>query len=48
MSANVPGGKSISKNEINEILSYLISDNPSYVTDVTGQEFIIDGGLTTW
>jgi NAD(P)-dependent dehydrogenase (short-subunit alcohol dehydrogenase family) len=33
------------KNELNGILSYLISNNSSYVT---GQEFIIDGGLSAW
>ena len=32
-------------NELNGILSYLIGDKSSYVT---GQEFIVDGGLTTW
>ena len=32
-------------NELNGILTYLISEKSSYVT---GQEFIIDGGLTSW
>lgn len=32
-------------NEVNGILSYLIGEKSTYVT---GQEFIIDGGLTAW
>ena len=32
-------------NELNGILAYLIGGKSSYVT---GQEFIIDGGLSSW
>ena len=33
------------KNEINGVLHYLISDESSYCT---GQNFVIDGGLSAW
>ena len=45
-SERVPLKEWVEKNEINGILSYLtFSKKSSYVT---GQEFIIDGGLTAW
>ena len=44
-SERVPMKRMGKKNEINGILTYLISEKSSYVT---GQEFIIDGGLTAW
>ena len=33
------------KNELNGIMEYLVSDDSSYAT---GQNFIIDGGYTSW
>ena len=44
-SKRVPMKRMGNTNELNGILTYLISEKSSYVT---GQEFIIDGGLTSW
>ena len=44
-SDRVPMKRMGNRNEINGILAYLISEKSSYVT---GQEFVIDGGLTAW
>tara|TARA_B100000795_G_C22805455_1_gene444535 strand:+ start:4516 stop:5301 length:786 start_codon:yes stop_codon:yes gene_type:complete len=44
-SKRVPLSRMGKKNEITGILIYLISDHSSYCT---GQNFIIDGGLTSW
>jgi len=44
-SQRVPMNRMGNKNEINGILSYLISEKSSYVT---GQDFIIDGGMSAW
>lgn len=44
-SNRVPMNRMGNKNELNGILSYLISNNSSYIT---GQEFVIDGGLSAW
>lgn len=43
--AKVPMGKMASKKDINGIILYLLSDGSSYCT---GQNFIVDGGLSTW
>ena len=44
-SKRVPMNRMGNKNEINGILHYLISDEASYCT---GQNFVIDGGLSAW
>tara|TARA_B100001964_G_C14184788_1_gene578089 strand:+ start:219 stop:1004 length:786 start_codon:yes stop_codon:yes gene_type:complete len=44
-SKRVPLSRMGNKNEITGILLYLISDHSSYCT---GQNFIIDGGLSSW
>ena len=44
-SERVPMKRMGERNELNGILTYLISEKSSYVT---GQEFVIDGGLTAW
>ncbi len=44
-SNRVPIGRMAKKHEINGILAYLISEDSTYVT---GQEFIVDGGLSAW
>ena len=41
----VPMGRMANREDITGILIYLLSDASSYCT---GQNFIIDGGLTTW
>jgi NAD(P)-dependent dehydrogenase (short-subunit alcohol dehydrogenase family) len=40
-----PMGRMMRKDELNEIVDYLCSDKSSYVT---GTNFIIDGGWTSW
>jgi len=44
-SNRVPLGRMANREELIGIILYLLSDSSSYVT---GQNFIIDGGLTTW
>lgn len=44
-SERVPMKRMGKSNELNGILAFLIGDKSSYVT---GQEFVVDGGLTTW
>ncbi len=44
-SDRVPMGRMASREELVGIILYLLSDSASYVT---GQNFIVDGGLTTW
>ena len=44
-SDRVPMGRMAKREELVGIILYLLSDSSSYVT---GQNFIIDGGLTTW
>ena len=44
-SNRVPMGRMAQRDELVGILLYLLSDASSYVT---GQNFIIDGGLTSW
>jgi NAD(P)-dependent dehydrogenase (short-subunit alcohol dehydrogenase family) len=44
-SNRVPIGRMAEREELVGIVLYLLSDSSSYVT---GQNFIIDGGLTTW
>jgi NAD(P)-dependent dehydrogenase (short-subunit alcohol dehydrogenase family) len=44
-SARVPMGRMANKKDINGIILYLLSDGSSYCT---GQNFIIDGGLSAW
>ena len=44
-SSRVPLKRMGKREDINGILEYLVSDNSSYVT---GQEFVVDGGLSTW
>jgi len=44
-SKRVPMKRMGNKNEINGVLHYLISDESSYCT---GQNFVIDGGLSAW
>lgn len=44
-SKRVPMKRMANKNEINGILHYLISDQSTYCT---GQNFVIDGGLSAW
>ena len=41
----VPMGRMAKRGDLVGIILYLLSDSSSYVT---GQNFIIDGGLTTW
>lgn len=40
-----PMGRMMRKDELNEIVDYLCSDKSSYVT---GANFVIDGGWTSW
>ena len=44
-SNKVPMGRMANREELVGIIIYLLSDSASYVT---GQNFIIDGGFTTW
>lgn len=44
-SLRVPMSRMANKNDINGVLLYLLSDNSSYCT---GQNFVIDGGLSVW
>ena len=44
-SNRVPMGRMAERDELTGIILYLLSDHSSYVT---GQNFIIDGGLTAW
>jgi len=44
-SNRVPMGRMADREELIGIILYLLSDSSSYVT---GQNFIIDGGLTSW
>ena len=44
-SERVPMRRMADKKELRGIVLYLLSDSSSYVT---GQNFIIDGGLTAW
>ncbi len=44
-SNRVPMGRMANREELVGIILYLLSDSSSYVT---GQNFIIDGGLTAW
>jgi NAD(P)-dependent dehydrogenase (short-subunit alcohol dehydrogenase family) len=44
-SNRVPMGRMAKREELVGIILYLLSDSSSYVT---GQNFIIDGGMTTW
>ena len=44
-SERTPLNRMGNKNELNGIMEYLVSDDSSYAT---GQNFIIDGGYTSW
>ena len=44
-SDRVPMGRMAERDELVGIILYLLSDSSSYVT---GQNFIVDGGLTSW
>ena len=44
-SDRVPMGRMADKTELTGIILYLLSDSSSYVT---GQNFVVDGGLTAW
>jgi NAD(P)-dependent dehydrogenase (short-subunit alcohol dehydrogenase family) len=44
-SVRVPMSRMANKNDVNGILLYLLSDDSSYCT---GQNFVIDGGLSVW
>ena len=44
-SDRVPMGRMANREELIGIVAYLLSDSASYVT---GQNFVIDGGFTTW
>ena len=40
-----PMNRMMKKNEINDLIEYLVSKKSSYVT---GSTFVIDGGWTAW